>query len=251
MVRQVTPRKRWDPTGRGFVARETTIEFAGSHLVALKAPDATLEVYNDGGYSILYNSRAMIEDYMTLDEALTDEIQEDFENTYDRGGYIEWMKDWLGKRGWRVSSLGADNTYNWDSTYYWGEVFEYVHFETDDGNEGALIMWHLGGDPRGGYAAPEVWMGGFEEFVGLQEEGDPSSVDTLRWVDERFEGGIAWALRYFEAEGMLDLREGPALEFFEAMEAERIRAEEEEERRRRREIERRLGQRYLWPEMGP
>lgn len=121
---------------------------------------------------LTYDSRCLIEQYASKDDELTKKIQADFEESYAGKLWTDWIEEWLKGQGFTVVGEG-ENTYNWDNAYWWGSVFEYVRFVDDKGNEGAVFMWHLGGDVRGNYEYPEVWFGNMDEFFGIQHVYSP------------------------------------------------------------------------------
>jgi len=185
------------------------------------------EVHWDGGWHIQHESRQEIRDFMELDERLTRKIKDAFDATYSltKGGYIDWArrwvkgtlgefeipeplhpKDWLpGKKrpktsgrqgtllGGSIYGYPSDNTYNWDNANWWGDVFEFVHFKDLEDNEGAIIYWHEGGDVRGNYTLPQVWMGDFGDFMSSQEEQDPESWETFLHWNRIYDNTLLWA----------------------------------------------------------
>lgn len=199
---------------------DVKVVYAGDMFIELEGGSTKAEVSWDGSWYCSYDSRKDIKDYMKLDRRLTEKIQADLASTYEGGGWAEWRKAWLksetfpvgargpkdwhpkGKReplgkvyGPRSGGYGSDNTTNMDSAYWWGDTFEYTHFLTTDGDEeGAIIMWHLGGDVRGNYSNAEVWMGDFGEFMGSQKESDPESPDSFLHWNRSFDGLLLWAM---------------------------------------------------------
>jgi len=154
--------------------------------------------------NIMIDSMYFAEQYMNKDEALTEEVQKAFDSEYEGGGWKDWRQEWVEKKGWKVGDYGSDNTYNWDSYNWWGDIFEYTHFITDENDEGIIIQWHGGGDARGNYSSPEIWMGSVEEFMGYQHMGDPEEEiaytmgyegnsdalkeDIEKWKEENYKG---------------------------------------------------------------
>jgi hypothetical protein len=205
-------------------AKQVKVTWSSDMSIELERGDTKLDIQKDGTWWGSIDSRKRIFEWMELDKKLTRQIKDDFDTHYDGGGFIEFMGNWVrgklpggkapeGPKEWmptrtrkRIGKLfgpdrggyGSENTYNWDNAYFWGDTFEYVHFLSVDDEEGAVVMWHIGGDVRGNYAAPEVWMGSFGEFMGSQDEGDPKSADTFLTYNGMFENGIVWAL--FELE---------------------------------------------------
>jgi hypothetical protein len=182
--------------------------------------------HRDFEWSISIDSMAAIKSHMTLDTRMTKDIQEFWEadkekhygSTY-KDRIMRWLKGGIarsvrsGPKEWRperkhhgitaklTDTYGYANTYNEDSAYWWGDTFEFAHFETEDGDEGAVILWNRGGGPMGSYFQPEVWMGDFEEFMSFQNEGDPWSVETFLGWNSTFENGFMWA---WEKMGVFD-----------------------------------------------
>lgn len=175
-------------------------------------------------WSVAFNSKIDADNYMKLDQNLTRDIQDHFEEMQNRADgpttfrdkIMNWLKHGIigkplpreGPKEWRPpskvrekrpkpwklsDSYGYGTTYNEDDSYYWGDVFEFAHFETDEGDEGAVIMWQGGGDPRGNYGMPQVYLGNFEEFMGAQYENDPWSYEAFRQWNDSFENGFMWA----------------------------------------------------------
>lgn len=188
----------------------------GRHHVQNKM---TADVWHkDFEWSVSKNSKIEIEEYMEPNERLTKDIQEWWEEQDDkhadtnyRSRILGWLKGGIGHyshpegpKEWRptrkqpkikakLSQYGYGNTYNEDNSYYLGDVFEFAHFETDDGDEGAVILWQGGGDPRGGYHMPVVYIGNFEEFMDSQYEHSPWDYETFLSYNETFENGFMWA----------------------------------------------------------
>ncbi len=263
----------------------------------------TADVYGkDFEWSVTVDAKAEIRNYMSLDESLTNDIQafweEDKELHYSssfRDRIMRWLrggverktrkgpKEWSPRKKGRervgklTSEYGYGNTYNEDSSYWrGGEVFEYAHIETEDGEEGAVILWSRSGSPMGSYSLPEVWLGGFSEAMSMLEEGDPHSYETfLRW-NENFENGFMWAwekLGVFEdwdehvtrlqdnqVRGVLKaIEKDPSillpesvekiLENFEDFPKEIQKAVRWLMTNKRRELEKALGQKLLWEDI--
>lgn len=121
---------------------------------------------------MFWDTDKFFNDHLDKDQNLTDKIQKDFED-YDGGGWADWREEWVKKQGWKVGELGSGNTYNEDNFYFWGDVFEFTDFKTSDGKEGVVIMKHIGGDVRGNYEYPEVYMGDFMDVYSSLSVGDP------------------------------------------------------------------------------
>ena len=116
------------------------------------------------------DSKEIIKDYMNYDEELSNKVSDDFDSTYGSGGWDRWREDWIKKQGWKINIMGVGNTYNWGT--FIGNIFEYTDFITDDDLHGVIIMWHQGGDIRGNYSVPEIWIGDFESFTAIQDIQD-------------------------------------------------------------------------------
>ena len=272
-----------DPVPQIPWAQHTKV-LKGGHLQS-----GTLEVYvsSDGDLTFSRDSRADILMWMSKDEALTEQIQEAWEEHYDGQGYTEFMTTWIrgtaerppGVKEWRPGGwserrgkvIRSGNTYNFDNAYWWGSVFEYVWFQLPDGEEGLVVMWQRGGDVRGNYSLPEVWIGSVEEFFGNQEEGDPHSAETAISYNAYFENGILWMLDqldYFEdyeidedswiaqaLERDPDLIWPELLVKLEALEKEMpkgiVKAIRSWKDRRQLDAEKASGQGYFWPGLYP
>lgn len=194
------------------------------------AAKSTAEVFSkDFEWSVTLDSRADILGHMDLDESLTksiadfweDDKEEHYTSSY-RDRIVRWLKGGSrrgivkpGPKEWRPEKknrgpigklvedygYGYGNTYNEDPAYWWGDMFEYASVEFEDGGEGAIILWNTGGGPMGGYSMPKVYLGDFEEFMGLQSEGDPHSYETFLSYNRRFENAFMWG---FEKLGVFD-----------------------------------------------
>lgn len=175
--------------------------------------------HKDFEWSVSIDSRTQIEHYMKLDERLTKDLdewwmekeREHVPMTY-KSKILGWLKGGISKsdqptgpKEWRparkvskikaklTDSYGYQNTYNEDSTYWLGDQFEFAHFETDDGEEGAVILWNRGGGPMGSYSQAEVWLGRFEEFMDAQYDHDPHSVESFINWNDLFENAFMWS----------------------------------------------------------
>jgi hypothetical protein len=255
--------------------------------------------HKDFEWSVAINSKIMVDEYMTLDDRLTGSIQKYWDsyegsNTY-RDRIMGWLKgeargavlprvgpkEWRPpskkrEKSWKLADYGYGNTYNEDNSYWWGDVFEYAHFMTDEGDEGVVIMWQGGGDPRGNYYSPMVYMGNFEEFMSMQHEGDPYSVETFLHWNRIFENGFMWAwekLGVFDdgGEQIEDMKDKHVNQVLEAIEKDpSILLPESVQkiidrfddfpkqiqnavtwlmRNHRRDLEKALGQRLLWGDL--
>lgn len=185
----------------------------GSDQVILHYMDLEAHVRKDGDFWIVFDSKAMAMDYMKKSEHWTEVIQKHFRE-YERrtrpgkgnSGYIEnWVtvhpyRTWgepdvypSGRVGWKTGVYGSGNSFNFGEDCWLGDVFEYTHLVTPH-DEGAVIRWHLGGDVRVNYSEPEVWIGGFEEFMGTQQDCDWFSDEGFLNWNANFQGGIIWAI---------------------------------------------------------
>lgn len=266
-------------------ARNTKVLKANG-IIRLKSGHTTIEVETGGQLIFSVDSKSLIEDHMERHEALTYEVREWFEKECEgrHRRYRECIKEWIegkkepqgvkewrpgvkfqGKR-WKIGSRGQANTYNEDHAYWWGHVFEYTHFEMPDKHEGLVIMWQLGGDPRGDYGYPEVWIGSVDEFLDLQYEPAAKDSGTIASYNQYFENGILWA---YDQHGLFEYNDLPEWAL-DAIGADPwllwpdlvdrlipIAAELDKDiqsalrawiERRRREAEKTTGQRFLWPE---
>jgi len=253
-------------------------------IIRLKSGHTTVEIETGGELIFSVDSKSLIEDHMELHKALTAEVQEWFKKECEgrRYRWLECIKEWVeGKKEpqgvkewrpririqgkpWKIGYRGQANTYN--QTYWWGHAFEYTHFEMPDKREGLVIMWHRGGDIRGNYDYPEVWIGSVDEFLDLQYEPAAKDPGTIASYNRYFENGILWAYDQHDLFEYNDLPEW-ALEAIgsdpwllwpdlvdrlipivneldeEIQNAVRIWIE-----LRRREAEKATGQRLFWPE---
>ena len=122
-------------------------------------------------FNFYMDTEDVIAQYLIRDDQLTEECQTYFEANH--GGYVDRNSKWVTSKGWTAGR--GDSTYNWDPSYFWGDIFEFVTFTTDDGREGIVIMMHRGGDARGNYSYPVVYFGDAEEFISMQHPGDPKT----------------------------------------------------------------------------
>lgn len=280
-------------------AKATKVTTDRGNVVGLEGVERTTADVWRGGFEwwVLFDSEVSIKNYMSEDPARTRSIQQYFEENR-HGSFQERIEDWLkgvekelpreGPKEWRpkrgrIGRIIEDegysygNTYNDDSSYWWGSVFEYAHVGFEDGDVGAVIVWHRGGDPRGNYHLPVVYLGRFDEFMDAQREGDPHSPDAfLRW-NEFFENGFMWAWErmgvFGEPEETLEgwetdkrflqvskaIRQDPSILLPESVEKIIEKFDEFPEDiqkavrwlmgNKRREIERALGQRLIWEDL--
>lgn len=208
--KDVLPKPPWETPVR--------VKYASDLSMELEFSTIRIDVEWDGSWTGYIESRKEIRDFMHKDGRLTTLIRKAFDETYDGGGWGNWIARWIrGKvvpkegfprdpKEWipvgakrfeplgRIGDLGSGNTYNEDNGYFWGDIYEYTHFVTEDGDEGAVIMWHGGGDARANYSHPEVWMGRFQEWWDSQWEHDAGSSESFLHWNDRFDNMILWAL---------------------------------------------------------
>lgn len=169
-------------------------------------------------FYILIDSRKLAPDFMVKDEAMTKNLQ--YAHKICDDGFYELMENWVigkldcsgdrnapekGPKDWspltgakrfrrRGRVLKHENTYNLEGTSYWqGGVYEYLTFKLPGGKDAMAVFWHLGGDPRGNYDEPEVWVGDVEGFLDAQKI-DLENTNTMDSLDEEFGGGLVWAV---------------------------------------------------------
>lgn len=229
-------RKRWYP-GKPLIpgAVRTRLEHQGETYITLNNGWMSADIYKDGELNVSIDSRKIAPEHLALDEGLTQEFRRFLEEEAPPGSWLDQREAWIKSKKWRLGEFGSDNTYNLDNTYFWGDTFEYSHFITDEGEEGAILKWQEVG---GGYSNSEVWMGDFSNFMNLQEEGDPGSPETFLSVNDLMEGGLVLALDELGA-----LNHPEDLPVFMQKALSMI----AEEGRRTRE--RATGQTYFWPEL--
>lgn len=253
-------------------------------------------------WSMSMDSRIEIRQSMELSDVLTRDIREwweqkdneDFDTAY-KSRILGWLKGGIvqtdqpaGPKEWRpkrkiskikaklTDSYGYANTYNEDNAYWWGDVFEYAHFKTEDDEEGAVVMWSPGGSPTGGYLLPEVYLGNFEEFMESQYEHSPWDIDTFLGWNRTFENGFMWA---WEKMGVFDdpdehitrlddehvkqvlgaIEQDPSILLPESVEKILLQFEEFPQQiqnavawlmaNKRRELEQALGQKLIWGDL--
>lgn len=153
---------------------------------------------------------------MRKDEGLTADVQEHWRdyarriNPKERTDTITHLENWIkvhpyrsygrkdvypgGREGWETGELQSDNTINIDDECWLGDVFMYSHFMTPK-DDGAIILWHRGGDVRGNYEDPEVWVGDFEGFMQEQNYCEWYSPEGFLTWNSIFDQGFMWALQ--------------------------------------------------------
>jgi hypothetical protein len=282
-------------------AQRTKVTYQSDLSIALEhtwqgrrnvANKMTADVWHkDFEWSVSKNSKIEIDEYMDLDEKLTKDIQEfwelDQEKNYGKtyrdrierwlGGGVHSPSQRVGPKEWRpgkrtpkiqakLANYGYGNTYNEDNSYFWGDVFEFGHFKTDDGDEGAVILWQGGGDPRGNYHLPMVYVGNFEGFMDSQYEHDPWDPDVFLSYNHAFENGFLWSwhkLGVFDdpAEQIVDLKDRHVQQVLRAIEKDpSILLPESVEKilqkavqwlmqNHRRDLEKALGQKLIWEDL--
>lgn len=195
-------------------AEHTKVTRQSSLSIDLKERESEASIWKlDFEWSVSVDSKAMIREYMELNNLLTWDIQdhfliegEDFEKnvkSWLRRGLTNKLLPQEGPMEWRPRSkvrgprpvpwgitgdYGMGNTYNEDPAYWWGGKFEYANFETDGMREGVVIAW------EGLQRDPEVYLGNtFEDFMASQHEGDPTDYRTFLHINKVFENGFMWA----------------------------------------------------------
>lgn len=119
------------------------------------------------------DSRKNIKNYLKIDNTLTLTLRS-FLKERDDFAWKEGREAWVKAMDGEI--VGSGNTYNEDSYYFWGSVYEYTAFENIAGyGSGIIVMWQLGGDVRGNYSSPEVWLGDVDEWRLMESIGDPES----------------------------------------------------------------------------
>lgn len=275
---------------------KTAVEDVSPTSVLLVNGGLIVRVYPDGRTLVYHDTKKEIGLFLKKDEVLTAQLMEYMRDcdVSTPKYFLDCVMDWIvgvpvgpeilrGKKEWRPIENPSRAHYLEDarfvqhretSSFYdedWkGDRIEYVRFETDEGDEGIVIMWHLGGDVRGNYSFPEVWIGDVDEFMNHQEESDPENVETLAYYNGYFENGILWMLNeldYFEEhpvegswvdeaiEGDPDLLWPELVEKLEDMKDELPKGIQKGlaawKTRRRREAEKATGQTHLWPGLYP
>lgn len=197
---------------RRIPGTDSTVEVAtGPYWVKIRRGPLTATVLRTGEFDLDFDSKILIRNFMTKDEEKTREIRGKFQTP----GVLDIWEDYL--RHWaepppmlsfrhgqvvstwpegpdqprRIVGHGLDTTTSWARKYYKGSVFRFVHFETKEGQEGAVIQWGEDGDR---YGEPEVWIGKFEEFMSAQSLYQPGGTDEFLEFNGFFENGFMWAL---------------------------------------------------------
>jgi hypothetical protein len=168
-------------------------------------------VLRTGEFDLEFDSMDLITSSMVKDVTRTEEIRRKFQTP----GILDIWEDYL--RHWaqpppmlafrhgqvvtvwpegpdqprRIIGHGLDSTTTWARKFYKGSIFRFVHFETKDRQEGAVIQWGENGDR---YGNPEVWLGKFEDFMSAQSLYQPGGPDEFLEFNELFENGFMWAL---------------------------------------------------------
>ena len=133
--------------------------------------DSSIYFGNDGepDFVFLKDTASVISQYLEENKELTEEYQEHFEK-YDTGGRSNHIAKWVESKGGKVRDSG--NTCNWDNSHYWGGIFEYTEFSDINNEDGVIIRMHQGGDYRGNYGYPVVYIGDFGEVISNLDVGD-------------------------------------------------------------------------------
>jgi hypothetical protein len=281
------PKKEWQIPW----AKETRVDYVGDSYVSLERGSVSVDLFDYGGFSISNDSKEDIKNYMQLDEGLTRNFQK-FVTRYQEShtwSYEEMMLAWL--RGENPSELRRERTLDWspgeEQRYFFkleelgtqntqnfgerwtGDVFEFAHFKTPEGKEGAIIFW----EGRSGlYEEPEVWLGDFDSFIDSEWQHGSQDWDEFRNYNDYFENGLLWAFDLMGAfenpEQLSDaaiyaIKDDPDI-LWEDIVRKLIGALPQSElspstgrilaqavriwvTRRMREAEKQTGQRYFWP----
>jgi hypothetical protein len=174
-----------------------------------------LEAKNKSGVSVdvwenelnlSLDSKVKAGEFLKEERGLTTEIQKDFDKNYSSQGYGEFMRKWIEGKGWKP--LIGGNTYNEDSAFYLGGVYEWQAFSKNpnedyafgDGDDGGVvIMWHGGGDVRGNYDDPVVYSGDVESFYGSQSVGDTE--ENYNFIDKSLVNKIQAFIKLKKSKG--------------------------------------------------
>lgn len=290
-------------------AERVKVTYESDSSIALKVGTASVDLYRrDFEWNLTTDSMADIERYMKENERLTASVRKYFDEYEGSWSYQDKIKGWLsgttkgdpdrrrrkGPKDWSPSAQrnkpqgkmlshedgyydsvwGYGNTYNEDSTYFLGDTFEYAHIETEDGQEGAVILWNVSGGPMGRYLEPVVYLGNFSEFMESQRDSDPHSSESLLSWNDTFENGFFWAwqkLGVFDDPDDVDwsdrhprqvaeaIKEDPSILMPESVEKilERLKEFPEDIQEgvgwlmtnKRRELEQALGQKLIWKDL--
>lgn len=179
-------------------------KYASSDLVDIGGDDTTGEISRriekglpSWEFIINIDSEKRIKDSMKEDKKLTAEIQKAFEDS--EGSWSKFREEWVKEKGGELGETGSGNTYNEDNAYFWGGVFEWTEFKDVDGKDGAVIMFHRGGDVRGNYDSPVVYIGDFQDFF-LSMSPDPEQeIAYLMGYDGDYKKLIADLNEWFSA----------------------------------------------------
>ncbi len=112
------------------------------------------------------DSKRNIENFMSKNEELTQEIQDSFELSSD-GSWLNFREKWVKEKSFLLGNMGSGNTYNLDNGHFWGSGYEYTHFFDPENKQKnyVIIQWHIGGDVRCNYEYPVIYSGDdFENF---------------------------------------------------------------------------------------
>jgi hypothetical protein len=170
----------------------------------------------DGAYWLFFDSRTLVHDFMQKSDKLTEQILEHWRayerrvNPNHKETTLTYLENWInvhpfrswgkkpiypaGRENWSTGQYESGNTMNFGDECWIGDVFTFAHFYMDPG-EGAIILWHRGGDVRGNYEEPEVWLGDFEGFMNTQNWCEWSDADGFLTWNETLGGGFMWALQ--------------------------------------------------------
>ncbi len=121
-------------------------------------------------FAINIDSKKIVDNYLSFDKKMTDKIRKEIGQFEDIGSWADQREAWIESKKWKAVNSG--NTYNNDEAYFWGSTFEWTEFDTDKGENGAIILWHMGGDVRGNYEPETIYFGDFQDFFAAQYFGD-------------------------------------------------------------------------------
>jgi hypothetical protein len=186
----------------------------GDEIILYEGP-LTASVTREGNFQLRMDSRRIATRYMKKDDRLTAQVLEHFRN-YERRttpgnkpSMLTYLENWInvhpyksfgkpdvypeGRKDWSTGQHESGNTLNYGEECWLGDPLIYAHFYTGDG-EGAIIMWHKGGDVRVNYSEPEVWLGDFEGFMQEQSWCDWFDAGGFHIWDQNLDGALMWAL---------------------------------------------------------
>lgn len=189
-------------------AERTGVIRATDSYISIEQGTITADISYRGVVDIEHDSRKEIDEYMTLDPDLTEEVKKFVQACED--DTMDCIKKWVkgpnhppaldipdGVKEWRPAPVRAVPPVEWilgelgqGSTYgddrWFGSRFEYTHFLTPEGIEGLIVVWNQG---------TEVWIGYVNDF--WTEQQSPIEDEDLVNYNVFLENGIIWALDQF------------------------------------------------------